>query len=356
MKDLSVLYFDDSIADRDSYSKRLERGPFRVTSARPPSDLALATATSQRWDLVLVDRELEGGGRGADRVNYQGTTLATAFKDLVDDVPVVLFTTEDLLSPQDARRLLDSSPIFDDVLYKGIVDQDPPEAIGRLERLCAGFRDLREANRDWPSLIGLLAATEAEAALLQEAGPPLIRGQWPVSEAARWLERTVLEYPGILYGARYGAALLGVSVGVFMDERLKALLEPCCYRGVLQPSEGRWWRGRLAEMAFDVAGEAALEGPITEAFPNALDKLWVTTVERSICSDCGEAGADTVCAVLEDPVKTEHSLAYYPDRRPAVMETARVSFRAIRESNDVDEDLIDPNARDLVVRLQAKIS
>jgi hypothetical protein len=56
--------------------------------------------------------------------------------------------------------------------------------------------------------------------------------------------------------------------------------------------------------------------------------------------------------VLRKPVKREFSLPYHPDSRPAVMDEARVSYKAIRESNDVFEEFFDEQHRQLVRKIQ----
>jgi len=65
----------------------------------------------------------------------------------------------------------------------------------------------------------------------------------------------------------------------------------------------------------------------------------------------GEPVADAVCYILKEPVKVRNSIRYYPDDRPPVMDEARVSFRAIRESNEFDENLVDEDGRSIVNKL-----
>lgn len=75
-------------------------------------------------------------------------------------------------------------------------------------------------------------------------------------------------------------------------------------------------------------------------------------LEPSRDEETGTTPADTVCYVLGIPIRIENSLPYRPDDRPAIMDEARISFRAIRESNCFDERYLDPADRLLVGEIQ----
>ena len=64
--------------------------------------------------------------------------------------------------------------------------------------------------------------------------------------------------------------------------------------------------------------------------------------------------ADTVCHLLDVPVRLETSLPYRSDERPRVMDEARVSFKAIRERNDVDENNFDEVHRGIMKEIQQR--
>jgi hypothetical protein len=66
----------------------------------------------------------------------------------------------------------------------------------------------------------------------------------------------------------------------------------------------------------------------------------------------GESPADWVCHILKKPVMIKYSLSYNADDRPTVMDEARVSFEAIRTSNDFDERLVDPLGRELIADIR----
>ncbi len=92
--------------------------------------------------------------------------------------------------------------------------------------------------------------------------------------------------------------------------------------------------------------------PLYLGFPSALERTIKTQVERSKCIYSGETPADWVCYILNEPVRIKYSLAYRVDPRPKVMDEARVSFKAIRTSNEVNDELLDPLGRDMLTRIR----
>ena len=48
----------------------------------------------------------------------------------------------------------------------------------------------------------------------------------------------------------------------------------------------------------------------------------------------------------------KYSLSYKPDSRPPVMDEARVSFEAIRTSNEVNDELFDPLGKELLPEIR----
>ncbi|MCI0581651.1 MAG: response regulator [Chloroflexi bacterium] len=351
--ELRVLYFEDDANDRNTYARRLSDGGFRVDAVSPPHDLALGIVQEQPWDLFLLDYELTGAQANGEHANYKGGTLAFALREHVTDHPVVLFTRPGLVSPSDQRRLLAALGVFDELLYKGDVDSDPDTARARLRALADGFAQLRASEKTWAAAIALMGANEDEGASLQEAAPPISDGAWSVGDLASWLRHVLIEFPGILYGPLYASTALGISKTAFDLRGVEDRFAPAKYVGAFSQVAERWWRDRLLKVALSTIADAGLDGPIYQSFGPAFEKVAGVALEPAVCNDCGETPADAVCFVLNQPVKTAHSLAYYPDPRPGAMNVARMSFRAIRESNDVDEELIDPNARHLVAQIRA---
>ena len=56
--------------------------------------------------------------------------------------------------------------------------------------------------------------------------------------------------------------------------------------------------------------------------------------------------------ILRKPVKIKYSLDYRVDSRPKIMDSARVSFKAIRTSNEVNDELFDPLGQQMLSEIR----
>lgn len=347
-----VNFIDDVRGQGERYSRRLERGDhLDVRFFLPPAELNLDALTQPLPDLFLVDYELIQEQVRGVHANYQGGTLATAIRERMPEYPIVLLTRKGLLTWERNKRIMEVTQTFDDVVYKSDIDEDPARVIQQLMSIATGFQILREQEKkDWKALLAVLEATEDEGTLLGEAAPP--PSDWQVLEGARWIRKVVLAYPGILYDPLHAATLLGIERTVFLDEPVQRLVEDAKYSGIFAPPKGRWWRMRLIAAAEEFMREQGIEGAINHAFAKAFQERHMRELVPAKCIDSGETPADWVCYILNEPVKMEHSLVYHPDTRPAVMDDARVSFKAIRESNEVHDELFDADSARLLQEIR----
>jgi hypothetical protein len=113
-----------------------------------------------------------------------------------------------------------------------------------------------------------------------------------------------------------------------------------------------WWKDRLRSIAIGMLEDAAYRGNVIPGFAEVLRSERGVAAEPSRCIWDGSPGADRVCYLLQGPVKLDHTLSYNVDSRPAVMDQARVSFRAIREHEEFDRELLDPIGRDLLPMIE----
>ncbi len=356
---LTAYYVDDVAIDREKFARRLSGGALVVRPASPPEQLNIEPIIRTRPDILLIDYELTKPESGRIPAPYQGGTLASRIRESFPDHPVVLLTRESLLTRREYRQIKDVMQIFDDVIYKGDIEEDPASARSMLVSLAGGFAQLRKARaKSWKSLLRLLnAPPEAEDAL-RRAGPPLTSGGpssaavWRVQEAARWIRRIALAYPGILYDKLHSATALGINVESFDAPKVHKLFAPARYRGLFEPVEGRWWRVRVYEVAQRVIAAAKSSGPANAVFADAYKKRAGTQLKPARCIYSKTIPADWVCYILQKPVKRQYSLSYHPDDRPAVMDEARVSFKAIREDNRVMDELFDEQGQKLLKEIR----
>jgi len=356
---IEIIYFDDSQDDRDKYATRLRKAHLRVTALAPPKSFDLKAIKRQSPDLFLVDYELTKARSKEEHVNYFGGTLGTALREVFPGHPIALLTRRNLVSQPGYRQLNEIKQAFDELLYKDEIEASPTLTGKRLTSLASGFSVLRGLrNKNWASLVRSLKANPVEANSLLTTGPPFVdphepgSPQWRVQEAARWIRRVVLHYPGVLYDELHASAALGIDVKSFKGRRLQKFFSAAEYEGVFSESEKRWWRNRLFDRAQTVVAKAGVSAPANTAFAPAFRKVFEVSLKPAICVSSGTKFADCVCYVLRKPVKREFSLPYHPDDRPSSMDEARVSFKAIRESNRVSEELFDEQNQALLEQIR----
>ncbi len=355
---ISACYVDDQAStEARRYQERLSRAEgFECNLVPPPRWNEIDNLVADPPDLFLIDYELSLVQPDGTKRAYQGSTLAAEIRARLPDCPIVLITRESILSgldPRTRRQLTQRRHLCDELILKSMLDDDLDRTRGLLISIADGFRTLSSiADKTWNSLVEALMANEEESALLREAAPPLQEGQWIVTEAANWIRNVVLRFPGILYDPIHAATRLGISAESFRDDEVQELMEPARYTGVFAPSEGRWWKGRLFTIAKELAIQEGISGPLNQAFAEAFRKRFGIELSPAVCVWDHTPIADWVCYLFHKPVKIKNSLRYYPDSRPSVMDNARVSFRAIRESNEFDEALLDPEGARLLREIE----
>ena len=350
---LRIVLIEDKDGDRlKAAIERLGGGEFEVSAFLPPVNLDLREAFAIDADLYLVDYELDQEQDDKSIANYRGATLATHLRERKPDSPIVLLTSMDLPTWTMDQRVVEASNIFDDVVYKDQELRDDPASVkAKLLSLGLGCRDLRLCgDRSVSALLGLLNTDDdgMEQALL--ANPP--HSEWTAAEAAKWIRSTLLEYPGVLYDCRHSAVAIGISLESFNNSEVRDIFESAEYRGLFCATYRRWWRHKLYEIAFQYSESFAAGAGTRRGFRDAAESKLGVAIEPAIDEETNDWPSDTVCHLYGIPVRIENSLPYRPDNRPRVMDEARISFRAIRESNDVDENHLDAKHRELMQRIR----
>lgn len=347
-----AIYIDDEITrpGRDAQKLRellISPGELEIDLQYPPKSFADFQAD---FDLVLIDLDLNAPLDNGDVVGYFGTTLASELRMRNSSAPIVLVTRPNVITGK--MQYLTNNVDIDYIVFKDDINKDPSGVRIKLLSLCEGFRVLSQSpDPNWPNLISLMAATEEEASLLREAAPPVEKGIWNVPQISRWIRNTVIEFPGILYDELTTATRLGISLDSFNQPPILALFDEAQYRGVFSPLKSRWWRGRVFYKAQQLMFKHKMSGSISEKFRLAFQAEYGHELEPAICIYDGTPTADWVCYILNQPVKQRNSIPYYPDRRPSVMDQARVSFKAIQESDEFDETLVDAQGSEIVKSL-----
>ena len=339
---VKVVLVDD--ADRSYLPRQIERlgdGEYEVTPLPPPPNLDLTMLLAADADLFLVDYELDTQQPDGSVAAYLGMTFAARLREVRPAYPIVLLTRSDLPAWTDAQRTAKTGGSFDDIVYKDTgIESDPRATHAKLTSLARGYRTLRGSNeRTVDALLELLGTDRAGREAAKETLPP--SDGWREFEAAHWIRSVLIRYPGVLYDEAHAATALGISVESFRQELVKRTLQLAEYQGPFSEEQHRWWRHSLFDIANRLCAATERASGVREGFGLAAGEELGLELAPSQDDDTGDSPADTVCYLLGVPVRIETSLPYRPDARPPVMEEARISFRAIRESNDVDETYID---------------
>jgi hypothetical protein len=347
-----VLYIDDEISRPDRDARKIQdllnvEGEFECELRLPPE--IFSDLPTELPDALLVDLDLATVPDKGKPVNYFGSTLAAEMRMRHPACPIVLISRPYIIAGKSS--LLEESMDVDLIVMKDAINRTPDEKRAKIVALIQGFRALQAiAGKEWSSVLKLMGATEDEVSLLREAAQPLESKQWNIPQVARWIRNVVMGFPGILYDALTAATRLGISEDAFRSPGVQKLMEPAKYTGVFGTFKERWWRDRMFDIAQSLILEQGLQGPVFQKFAEAFDARFGIALAPAICIYDGTPIADWICYIYRKPVKQRNSIPYYPDSRPAVMDQARVSFKAIQESNEFDESLVDADSYETVVK------
>lgn len=350
---IKVTYVDDEIgvANRDAEKIRdllEDPGKFECILEQPPKSFSYLRPKLQ--DALLVDLDLSGvPANGGQAVDYLGNSLASDVRMHNPGCPIILITRPHILGEEWQKQFLQESNDLDLIIYKNDVLRNPSEERAKIEDLVQGFKALHEVyGQEWEAVVKLMGADDEESNLLREAGPPVAQGRWNLPQASRWIRTVIMRFPGILYDDLTAATRLGISLDSFRLPSLQDYLKPARYTGVFGNYQTYWWRGRLFGLAQRFLLENDVKGPFSQHFGDTYSRVSKEKINPAICIFDGTPIADWVCHIYKEPVKQKNSIPYYPDSRPQGMDQARVSFKAVQESEEFDLSLVDAESHELV--------
>lgn len=357
---VKVVYIDDSILDLSKYEAKFAadfrgKDKFVIEAFNTPkSEGDYGLISEANPELLLVDHNLDIPDENNKVIGISGVTLSTELRKRFSEVPIVLFTRKSVFRIQDYTKIKETLYSIDEIVYKQDVFKVDSPMLEELYKLSIGYGTLRnQASRSWDSLMKLLGASQNDLEPLEEADPPVsYRKGWGAASVASWIRNIVLEFPGILYDQVHAATLLGISKDVFQSSDVQQVFALTKYEGIFEPSDGRWWKSKLLKVAYSMMNKKERELQLRDGFPAALERRTGTAIERAKCVFSGESPADWVCYILKKPVMIKYSLSYKADSRPAVMDEARVSFEAIKTSNDFDEKRVNLLGRELITAIR----
>jgi len=347
MTPIKVLYIDDDLEEVRRIKTLLEAsGSLYIDGRGPQHNIGENFDVNDLPDLFLIDYELSKPYGDNPPAQYSGTTLSAAIRDVANSYPVVLLTKRSILDPGREQEHLDELQLIDQLLFKdSLTDRERlNQTVDLIVGLAKGYQILRQTAQTeptWDGLLMILGALPEEAELLRLANPPLFlqqqRSIWSPARLAIWIRHVLIAYPGILYDPVYAATELRISVESFLSKEVQALFIDAKYTGVFSQAEGRWWKQRLEKTAMEYVGGLDFADRFAVVFKEKTSK----DLDPSVSIVRNETPADTVCYIYHQPVMFEYTVAYRPDNRPPIMEPARVSFKAIQQSNEVQTGFLD---------------
>ena len=340
-----LLIEDEDLTDLPRRIQAIGGDEFEVTALPPPPNLDLRAVLDVDADLYLVDYELDTSQPGRDLAPYRGVTLAARLRELRPEFAITLLTRSDLPSWMATQRTAKVGAMFDDVLYKDTDLRNNASGVqARLRSLANGYRTFRASDdRSVVALLALLKTDHTGRDNALEALPP--ENDWKGFEASHWIRSVLLRYPGVLYNRVHASTALGISLEDFDHVMVRESLQSARYHGPFSEEREHWWRHALFDIANRMCQEHGIELGVREGFRRAVKQEFQIDLDPSRDIETDATPADTVCHFLGLPVRIETSLPYHPDARPPIMENARVSFRAIRERNDVEDMHFDAATR-----------
>ncbi|MDL1964196.1 MAG: hypothetical protein LWW98_07665 [Deltaproteobacteria bacterium] len=356
---INTVYIDDEDSELGRYKRKFEndenaKNQFEIIALNSQKEIGtlLNEVKAKNPELILVDFDLTKPTKEGLLVGVSGIALSTALREEFPDIPIVLFTKIDFLNIQKLNPKLLYS--LDATIYKSDVLKEDGINLDILHKLAIGYKELRNAeSKTWINLLKIIGAPEIDYDVLKLSEPPTIsESGWSVFDAADWIRNTLIKYPGILYGPVNSATFLGISEDAFLSDPIQQLFSEAKYSTVFAPKEGRWWKSKLQEIAESIMEEHERDLIVRKGFPLARERINDKQIERSKCVFCGESPPEWVCYVLKKPVMIECSLRYNPDSRPSIMDEARVSYEAIRTSNEVKDDKFDPIEYDMLQEIR----
>jgi len=347
---IKTLYIDDDEKDLKKYKQKFETGgistKFEINIINTPKSLEdYNKIFKESPELILVDFDLTKPDSDGNVIGISGVSLSTELRQKFPDIPIVLFTRKSVFEIKNYSEIEDTLSSINRIIFKNELFKPDTNEMNFLYELAIGFKKLRSVkSKNWNNLMKILNAPDIAFENLKLSNPPISsisKKTWSVSYAAKWIRETLITYPGILYDAVHSATFLGISEDTFQSNQFQKFFNNAKYSGVFTPLEGRWWKSKLQEIADSIMDEENRDLPLREGFPSAWDKNKKTKIKRAKCIVSDKSPAEWVCYILKQPVMIKYSLHYEPDLRPSVMDEARVSFKAIRTSNEVNDDLFD---------------
>lgn len=351
---IKTVYIDDVPSERNKYERRfgeheLSRDRFELISLDTPKcldDYNVIRKLSPQ--LILVDYDLSRPDSNRDVIGISGLTLIAELKQHYRDIPIILFTKKSVFDNNNLSSFSSLFSVVDKVIYKSDLFKKESVLLDELYNIAFSYQELSKIKKiKWDTIFKLLGAHDDDYDKIKySATPAMLQKEFTITGIAKWVTEVLLQYPGILYDSLYAATFLGICEEEFMSPQIQEYFSNAEYSGIFGKNRSFWWKSKLFDIACAKMDDEELDLPIREAFHRYWERVNRIELDKSVCVNNGDSPAEWVCYILKKPTMLNLSLPYSPDTRPEVMDEARVSFKAIKTTNDVNPEMIDSIVRD----------
>ncbi len=360
---INILYIDDQQSDLDRYGDFIEECPIPDYQFKVQTKVGTNISENpkileeQNPDLIFVDFDFSNVDSANHVLGMNGATLSNLLRQKFPEVPIVLLTRETIEKSRDFPQSKEILACIDEIALKEHLIPPDPKLINCLISLSVGYKSLRACeNKNWNNLINLILAPSKSIEFLKKSYPIEYakKNNWNAFEAAFWIRKILLKYPGIVYNDIFAATYLGISIDSFNKEEVKSFFSPALYQGIFVGEQELWWKTTLNDIVYEKMNDIERNLPLRKGFVKCWERTFGIILNPSVCNYKNDSPADTVCCLLNTPVMLKYSLRYFLDPRPDVMDEPRISFKAIQTRNDVNFDLFDEIGIDIIKERKLK--
>jgi hypothetical protein len=362
--DLNILYFDDEQTDLDRYGDLIEENSPSGYTLKVERMIGTALIKNLNIldtkfpDLILVDFDYSNVDTNDEVLGMNGVTLSNLLRQKFPHVPIVILTRLQIEQRADFPHNEAILACIDDIKFKeDLIPTRNSNLIKYFISIAVGYRKLRDKEpKNLTNLIELISAPETSFDLLKMLYPieQAKRKTWTGFEAATWIRKILMNFPGILYNPIFSATYLGISLDSFQTPEVQTFFNSARYIGIFSEEKDLWWKTKIFEIASNSMEDPERKLPLRRGFIKYWNRTHSLQLVPSVCEFKGDSPAETVCYLSKKPVLLKYSLHYYVDNRPEVMDEARVSFKSIQSRDDVNFDLFDEIAKEIIKKQKLK--
>ena len=343
MKEIKLVLIDDDKGDLQKYANIFQLGlkdeynisVKQITVEEINNNTSILDSLDS--DALLVDQELFRIESGNNILVINGVTLSMHLRQKYPNIPIFIFTNNKIPNIKESNYF-DSEEYIDEFLIKG--DYADIKLIKESEflKIVEGYQNLREHEiKSFDDIISALSLPERNFEYIRDDVLETIPQKFLNSKIsilhyykiAKWIRKTLMNYPGLLYDDIHAATFFGISVNSFREKSIQEFFKSAKYKGLFSNDKEMWWKSELIECSDDFLDIDERQMPYSQGFQKGWEKKTGDKLDPAVCVYSNKTPADWICCVLNEPVMIKYTLRYLKDNRPSVMDEARICFKAI---------------------------